>query len=341
MTVALTPFGSTGLQVSTVSLGAMNFGGGTPEDDAERIVLSALDAGVNLIDTADIYHRGESEAIVGRILQRSGRRDEVLVATKCGMDASSDPNARGASRRHIISSCEASLRRLGTERIDLYQLHRPFFDVALEETLSAFDQLVRDGKVYLAGSSTHPAWFLMECLATSERRGWVRYTADQSPFNMLDRRAENELFPMCSRHGIATLPWSPLAGGILAGRYPSATDIPKDARAARLPALRARVTPEALDAAEAITAIAKTVDMTLLEFALVWVRDHPGVTSPIVGPRTLEQWEIYLRAAQLPALPAETRSAVDDVVAPGTSVSDFYNSSRWMPSRTPPPPPAR
>jgi aryl-alcohol dehydrogenase-like predicted oxidoreductase len=332
VTVELRPLGRTGLQVSAVSLGAMNFGGGADEPAAERILFSALDAGVNLVDTADIYHRGESEAMLGRLLKRAGRRDEVLIATKCGMDASADPNDRGASRRHIISSCERSLRRLDTERIDLFQLHRAFFDVAVEETLAAFDQLVRDGKIYLAGSSTHPAWFLHECLSVSDRRGWARYATEQSPFNILDRRAENELFPMCSRHGVATLPWSPLAGGILAGRYASPDEIPADARAARLPALKARITKEAMVAVDALAKLAGQLDMSLLDFALVWVRDHPGVTSPIVGPRTVDQMDTYLRAAQLPALPIDARAAVDDIVTPGTYVSDFFNSSRWTPT---------
>lgn len=332
MTLELRPLGRTGLQVSAISLGVMNFGGATDEPTAERMLLTALDAGVNLVDTADIYHRGESETMLGRLLARSGRRDAVLIATKCGMEASADPNDRGASRRHIIASCERSLRRLGTDRIDVLQLHRAFLDVAVEETMSAFDQLVRDGKISLAGSSTHPSWFLLECLATSDRRGWARYATDQSPFNILDRRAENELFPMCARHGVATLPWSPLAGGILAGRYTSTAEVPPDSRAAILPALRARVTAGALSAVERLTALGASADLTLLELSLVWVRDHPGVTSPIVGPRTLQQLELYLEAAALPALSPDVRAAVDDIVTPGTYVSDFYNSSRWTPT---------
>ncbi|MCW2614465.1 MAG: putative oxidoreductase [Frankiales bacterium] len=322
--------GRTGLQVSAISLGAMNVGAGADEATSEQMLLTALDAGINLVDTADLYHHGESERILGEVLARNGRRDEVLIATKCGMPVGPGPNDRGASRRHVIASCEASLRRLGTDHIDLYQLHRPFFDVAPEETLSAFDQLVRDGKVRDIGSSTHPAWFLMECLAVSDRHGWPRYVTEQSPYNVLDRRAENELVPLCQRYGVAVMPWSPVAGGILAGRYTSVQDVPAGSRAARLPALRERLTGPSLAAATRLAELADQAGMHALELALVWLRDQPGVTSPVIGPRTPEQLALYLAAVERPPLEQALLDAIDEVVPPGGHVSDFYNSSRWM-----------
>jgi aryl-alcohol dehydrogenase-like predicted oxidoreductase len=325
----LRALGLTGLQVSHVSFGAMNFGGVTEEAVAEKMLLTALDAGINLVDTADIYHHGESERIVGRVLQKSNRRDQVVLATKVGLAASSDPNDQGASRRHIVESCERSLRRLGTETIDLFQLHRPFFDTAPEETLGAMNQLVQQGKVRNIGSSTHPAWFLLECLHVSEQHGWPQYMTEQSPYNLLDRRLENELLPLCRRRSIAVLPWSPLAGGILAGRYDSSTP-PPGSRATILPALQRRITPAALEASKQVTSLADQAGMTSAELALVWLRDRPGVTSPIIGPRTPEQLDLYLRGAERPALPPDLLARLDEVVPPGHNVSDFFNSSGWM-----------
>ncbi len=308
----------------------MNFGFRTDAAEAERMLLTALDAGVNLVDIADVYAAGESERMVGSILKRSGRRDEVLIATKCGMDVGPHVNDRGGSRRHIVRSCEKSLRSLGTDRIDLFQLHRPFFDTAPDETLGALDSLVRAGKVLAIGSSTHPAWFLMECLALSDRHGWARYVTEQAPYNMLDRRVENELIPLAQRHGLAILPWSPLAGGILAGRYPSATEMPEGSRAADYWGLRARVTERALEVASEVARIAAAVDLTPGQLALVWLRDRPGVTSPIVGPRTLEQLEESLVAADHPGLPEDVLAGIDELVPPGSWISDFHNTSRWM-----------
>jgi 1-deoxyxylulose-5-phosphate synthase len=329
LTMELRPLGSTGLRVSAISLGAMNFGGRTDADTAATMLHAALDAGVNLVDTADLYHAGTSEEIVGDLLARSGRRDEVLVATKCGMDVGPTANDRGASRRHIVASCERSLRRLRTDRIDLYQLHRPFFEVAPEETLGAFDQLVRAGKVIDIGSSTHPAWFLMECLSVSERERTVRYVSEQPPYNLLDRRAENELVPLCQRHGLAILPWSPLAGGILSGRYTSPTEVPADSRAATLPAMRDRVTGAALRVTAELATLAADAGLTPGQLALVWLRDQPGVTSPIVGPRTPEQLSECLAAAIHEPLDSELLERIDALVPPGEHVADFHNSSRW------------
>jgi aryl-alcohol dehydrogenase-like predicted oxidoreductase len=189
------PLGRTGVQVTALCLGAMNFGGPADEETSEKLLLTALDSGINFVDTADVYTGGESERIVGDVLARSGRRDDIVLATKVGLPSGPDRNERGASRRHIVRSCETSLRRLRTDHIDLYQLHRPSFDIDPEETLRAFDDLVNAGKVVNIGCSTHPAWYVRECLAVSDHHGWVRYTSEQPPYNLLDRRVENELVP--------------------------------------------------------------------------------------------------------------------------------------------------
>src|SRR5262245_43375168 len=213
--------GRTGVRVSPLCLGAMNFGGPTSEADSIAIIDAALDAGINFIDTADVYNRGECERIVGVALARGGRRDQVVLATKVNGEMGPGPNDRGISRYHIIKACEDSLRRLGTDHIDLYQIHRPALDIPTDETLGALDDLVRAGKVRYIGCSTFPAWMVMEALMVSAEQRLARYICEQPPYNLLDRRIENELVPLCQKHGLALIPWSPLAGGILAGRYAS------------------------------------------------------------------------------------------------------------------------
>ena len=212
--------GRTGVKVSPLCLGAMNFGGATNEEDSFEIIDLALDSGFNFIDTANVYNAGESERVVGKGLKANGRRDDVFLATKVYVKVGDGPNDGGASAFHIIKSCEESLRRLQTDHIDLYQLHRPSATIPQDETLRAFDDLVRAGKVRYIGCSTHPAWAVMEALTTSERYGLARYISEQPPYNLLDRRVENELIPLCQKYGLAVLPWSPIAMGMLAGRYP-------------------------------------------------------------------------------------------------------------------------
>jgi 1-deoxyxylulose-5-phosphate synthase len=325
------PLGRTGVQVSALCLGAMNFGGPADDETSEKLLLTALDAGINFVDTADVYTGGASERIVGEVLERSGRRDDIVLATKVGLPSGPDRNQRGASRRHIVQSCEVSLRRLRTDRIDLYQLHRPSFEIDPEETLRAFDDLIHAGKVVNIGCSTHPAWYVRECLAVSDQRGWARYTSEQPPYNLLDRRVENELVPLALRHGLALLPWSPLAGGILAGRYKSAGKPPKGSRAERMAGLRDRVTKKAVAAATAVGRLAEDRNMTAGQLALLWLRDRPGVTSPIVGPRAVEHLEESLAVADHAPLDAEALAAIDELVPPGQFVSNFHNTSGWMP----------
>ena len=283
--------GRTGVRVSPLCLGTLNFGGGTEEPDAIRMVHAALDAGLNFVDTADVYHAGESERIVGKAL--AGRRDKVVLATKVHGRTGLGPNDQGNSRLHILRACEASLRRLGTDYIDLYQVHRPSPEIPADETLGALTDLVRAGKVRYIGCSTHPAWMVMEALAVSERLGLARYVSEQPPYNLLDRRIENELIPLAQRYGLAILPWAPLAQGVLAGRYPADGPLPADSRAVRQPGhaniYADRVTPRGLDVGRAFTALARAHGRTPGQLALLWCKDQPGVTSPIVGPRTEEQ----------------------------------------------------
>jgi aryl-alcohol dehydrogenase-like predicted oxidoreductase len=321
--------GRTGVRVSPLCLGTMNFGGATPEPESIRIMNQALDAGINFFDTANMYVRGESERVVGKALA-DGRREMVILATKVHFPQSDDPNDRGNSRRHIMQAVEDSLRRLQTEWIDLYQIHRPVFDFPQDETLRALDDLVRQGKVRYIGCSTFPAWMVMEALSISERYGLARYVTEQPPYNLLDRRIENELVPMAQRYNLGLLPWSPLAMGVLAGRYQKSDDAPEGSRVARIGAWAAeRVTQRGIEAAQKVAAIARDHGLTSSQLALLWVKDQPGVTSPIIGPRTEAHLEDALAVLEM-SLDDETAAAMDGIVPPGTAIADFHNTSGWM-----------
>jgi aryl-alcohol dehydrogenase-like predicted oxidoreductase len=325
--------GRTGVMVSPLCLGAMNFGRPTDEKESIAIVNRALDAGINFIDTANVYNVGESERIVGRALQETGRRGEVVLATKVYGRMGDGPNEQGVSRYHVIQACEDSLRRLGTDHIDLYQLHRPSLTVPQDETLRAFDDLIRAGKVRYIGCSTHPAWMVMEALAISERYGLARYVSEQPPYNLLDRRIENELIPLCQKYGLGVIPWSPLAGGILAGRYPVEGDIPPDSRAARAGGIfRDRVTLKGRQVAAKVAEMAQERGMTAAQLALLWVKDQPGVASPIIGPRTTAHLEAAIAVLDM-SLDEADRPLFDELVHPGNAVADFHNSNPWMKAR--------
>jgi len=321
--------GRTGVRVSPLCLGAMNLGGPTPEDEGIRIVHAALDAGVNLIDTADVYHEGASEVVVGKAL--AGRRDRVVLATKVHGRTGPGPNDAGNSRLHILRACDASLRRLGTDYIDLYQVHRPSPDIPVDETLGALTDLVRAGKVRYVGCSTHPAWMVMEALAVSERAGFARYVSEQPPYNLLDRRIENELVPLALRYGLALLPWAPLAQGVLAGRYPAGTELPGDSRAARQPGsiYAERVTRRGIEAGARFGDLAAAHGRAPGQLALLWCKDQPGVTSPIVGPRTFAQLQDVLRVLEI-SLTAEERTACEAINGPGGVLVNFHNTAPWM-----------
>ena len=323
------PLGRTGVRVSSLCLGTMNFGAPTPEEDSIRMIHKAMDAGVNFIDTADMYNLGESEKVVGRALA-DGRRQRVILATKFHFPQSDDPNDRGNSRRHILQAVEASLRRLGTDWIDLYQVHRPSFEVPQDETLRALDDLVRQGKIMYIGSSTFPAWMVMEALAISEKMNLSRFVTEQSPYNLLDRRIENEIIPLALRYNISLLPWSPLAMGMLAGRYEAGHGFPNDSRAARIGSIYAeRITDKAILRGNQITPLAQERGLTASQLALLWLKDQPAVTAPIIGPRNDQQLNDALAVAEL-RLDKQTAAELDQIVPPGSAVANFHNTSGWM-----------
>jgi 1-deoxyxylulose-5-phosphate synthase len=329
--------GRTGVLVSPLCLGAMNFGGPTEEEASIVIINRALDAGINFIDTANVYNGGESERIVGKALQENGQRDQVVLATKVHGQVGEGPNDQGNTRYHIIKACEDSLRRLQTDRIDLYQLHRPSLTIPQDETLRALDDLVRAGKVRYVGCSTHPAWMVMEGLATSEKYNLARFVSEQPPYNLLDRRIENELVPLAMKYGLALLPWSPLAGGILTGKYTlnmiESESYPEGTRAERSGEwFRSRVTREGVKVAAKVQAIAEERGMNAAQLATLWCKDQPGVTAPIVGPRTMAHLEDALAILEM-SLTDEDRTTFDDLVHPGNAVADFHNSNPWMKAR--------
>jgi len=327
----LRPLGRTGLDVAPLCLGAMNFGDPTDVDESIQMIDRALDAGVNMIDTADVYAGGESEKIVGQALEKNGHRDRIVLATKVGMPRGKGDAAQWHRREHIVSSCEHSLQSLRTDHIDLYQLHRPTFaNVPQEETLAAFDELVSAGKVRHIGASTHPAWVLMEALAISERDGLARYESEQPPYNLLDRRIENELLPLCRKYELGVLPWSPLGGGILAGRYDAG--IPDDSRATRRPQVKDRITTRGIEVARELGKLAAEQGLSVSQLALLWCKDQPGITAPIIGPRTMAQLDDALGVLDRD-LDDSTRAACDELVHPGNAVADFHNTSGWMTAR--------
>jgi 1-deoxyxylulose-5-phosphate synthase len=323
--------GRTGVQVSPLCLGAMNFGGPTEEEESIRMIDCALDSGINFIDTANVYNAGESESIVGRALKQNGKRDQVVLATKVHGEMGTGPNERGNSRYHIVKSCEDSLRRLQVDHIDLYQLHRPVMDMPQDETLRALDDLVRQGKVVYIGCSTFPAWKVMEGLATSEKMNLVRFVSEQPPYNLLDRRIENELVPLALQNNLALLPWSPLAGGILAGRYDDG--IPEGSRGERSGAMfRDRITEKGVEIARKVGEMAKEKGITTAQMALLWCMLQPGVTSPIVGPRTMKHIESFIPVMDM-TLSDDELQKFDELVHPGNAVADFHNSNSWMKAR--------
>jgi aryl-alcohol dehydrogenase-like predicted oxidoreductase len=325
--------GRTGVKVSPLCLGTMNFGNPTDEKESIAIINRALEGGINFIDTANVYNAGESERIVGQALKENGQRNQVVLATKVYGKMGEGPNDRGVSRYHLIKACEDSLRRLQTDHIDLYQLHRPPLAVPQDEVLRTFDDLIRAGKVRYTGCSTHPAWVVMEALAISEKYHLACYISEQPPYNLLDRRIENELIPLCQKHNLAVLPWSPLAGGILAGRYPVDGQVSEDSRAARPNEIfQARVTRKGREIAAKVAKMAKERDMTITQLALLWVKDQPGVTSPIIGPRTTVHLEGALPVLEM-TLDKTDRPMFDELVHPGTAVADFHNSNEWMMAR--------
>jgi aryl-alcohol dehydrogenase-like predicted oxidoreductase len=320
--------GRTGVKVSPLCLGAMNFGAATDENTSIEIIHAALNAGINFIDTANVYNKGLSEVIVGKALQ--DRREQVFLATKAHGRVGAGPNDEGNSRYHLIKACEDSLRRLNTDHIDLYQMHRPNPEIPIDETLSALTDLIRAGKVRYIGCSTHPAWMVMEALAVSEKEHLARYVSEQPPYNLLDRRIENELVPLALRYNLAIIPWAPLAQGLLAGRYPLEQTLPPDSRAFRERGgiYDQRFTQQAFATGDKFTKLAREFGKTPGQLALVWCKDQPGITAPIIGPRTLEQLNDLLPAAEM-KLSQQEREACDLLVPPAGVVVNYHNTSGW------------
>jgi len=307
--------GRTGIKVSPYALGAMMFGAvGNPDhDDSVRIMHKALDAGINFVDTADAYSRGESEEIVGQALK--GRRDDVVLATKLYMPMGDDPNQRGISRRWIMTEVENSLRRLRTDYIDLYQIHRPDPDTDIEVTLSALSDLIHAGKVRVIGSSTMPASDIVEAQWVAERRGLERFRTEQPPYSILDRGIEAEVLPVVQRYGMGTLVWSPLAQGMLTGRIRKGQ--PTDLRRATM--FRHITDERRLSAVEQIIPLAEKAGLPMTHLAMAFAIAHPGVTSAIIGPRTMEHLDDVLAGMDV-TLTDEILDQIDEIVPPGTNV---------------------
>lgn len=322
--------GASGIMVAPLALGTDNILNPTSEDESARMILRALDAGINLIDTANSYMAGEAERVIGQTLAKAGRRDEAVIATKVYYPTGPGSDDRGGSRRHIMRACEDSLRRLQTDRIDLYQLHRPDFETPLDETLEALTDLVRQGKVLHIGSSTAPAWRVVESVLRAELGGYAKIVTDQPPYNLLDRRVENELVPAAQAYGLGLLPWSPLAMGVLAGRYADDADRPADSRAAMRGGIYAeRVSERTIEAGNRFVRMAREHGYDVAQLAIAWVMAQPCVVAPLIGPKSVAQLEHLLPVLEL-RLDAEVAAACDAINPPGSAVADFHNSAGWM-----------
>jgi aryl-alcohol dehydrogenase-like predicted oxidoreductase len=307
--------GKTGIKVSPYCLGAMMFGGlaNADHDDCIRIIHKALDFGINFVDTADRYSTGESEEIVGKALK--GRRDKIVLATKVHGPMGDDPNQQGNSRRWVTQAVEASLRRLQTDHIDLYQIHRPAPDTDIEETLSVLTDLMRAGKVRAIGSSTFPASEIVEAQWVAERRGLARFRTEQPPYSILNRSIESEVLPACQKYGMGAMVWSPLAKGMLTGRYRKGQPLPESLR---VKVFREQMSDEHnLDAVERLLPIADAAGLSLTHMAMAFAVAHPGVTSAILGPRTMQQLDDLLAGAAV-VLGDDILDQIDAVVPPGT-----------------------
>jgi len=330
--------GNTGVNVSAFCMGTMMFGswGNTDIDDCVRIIHTALGAGINFVDTADVYGEGSSEEIVGKALK--GRRDETVLATKVHGEMGPGVNQQGNSRLWITREVEDSLRRLGTDHIDLYQIHRPRPETALEETLGALTDLVHQGKVRYLGCSTFPASMIVESHWTSERRGLQRFVCEQPPYSIFARHIEWDVLPVVQRYGMGAIVWSPLAGGWLAGKYRRGQEAPQDSRVRRYQErgtpIAARYDPtldanqRKLDLVEDLIIVAEKAGITLTHMANAFVLAHPAVTSSIIGPRTMDQLEDLLSGADV-RLDADTLDAIDELVPPRTLLNEADGG--WTP----------
>ena len=322
--------GRTGVKVSSLCLGCMTFGSKTDPAESTEIIDRAIDAGINFFDTANVYGDGASEEMTGEALARNGKRNRIVLATKVhGRLAGNDPNAGGSSRRHIIEQCEISLKRLRTDWIDLYQMHRPQPDIPIDETLRALDDLIRAGKVRYIGSSTFAAWQVVEALWASKELGLNRFVSEQSPYHLLDRRIERELVPMAMTYVLAIIPWSPLASGFLTGKYRRGEGKPEGSR------LQVGYQPQrtnplfsdaGFDVLDGVVRLAEAKGCTPSQLALAWCGQQPGITSPIFGPRTLAQYEDNMGCLNV-TVTAEDRAVLDNLVPPGSMMAPYYEAN--------------
>lgn len=330
--------GRTGVPVSVVCLGCMNFGGPTPEAESFEIIDHALDSGVNFVDTANVYSRGVSEEIVGKALQRNGKRPQIVLATKVhGRMDDDNILAAGNSRRHIIEQCDASLKRLQTDYIDLYQIHRPQSDMPIDETLRALDDLIRAGKVRYIGTSSFASWQVMEALWASKELGLNRFVTEQPPYHLLDRSIERELVPLAQTYGLAILPWSPLARGFLTGKYRRGMDIPQGSRLERDGQNQSKRFQErtqqhfsdmAYGVLDVVEALAQEKNCTPGQVALAWVMRQPAITSPIIGPRTMEHLKDNLGAVDVTFSEEDTERL--DAASPPEQATVSYYTGKMM-----------
>jgi len=319
--------GRTGIQVSVACFGTMTFGWapedwGSHKDDSIRLFNAAFDHGINFFDTADVYARGTSETILGEAMQ--GKRNKIVLATKChGKMDDDDPNAWGNTYKHVVEACEASLTRLGTDWIDLYQIHRPQPSVPIDETLRALDDLRRAGKIRYAGCSTFAAWQVCEAHYVAKELGSAGFVTEQPPYNLLDRRVERELLPFCQTYNYGVIPWSPLAGGMLSGKY-----LDPETKGARYSASDpgGRLTQVPVDKLTALKALAEANGMTLAVMSLAWVASQPGITSPIIGARSEAQLKESADACEI-KLDAELLKKIDEIFEPGSHHVNYYTAN--------------
>lgn len=315
--------GRSGVKVSPLCVGTMTWGGATDEQEAFRITDEAIDAGINFIDTANCYTGGDSERIVGQALDRNGNRERVVLATKFTGSMGKEPNKSGSSRYHMIRQCEESLRRLRTDRIDLYQVHLMDLDVPLDEILLGLDTLVRQGKVIYTGVSKFASCLTAEAAAISKQYGWPRFVTEQPPYNLLDRGVERELVFTCLRYGMSLIPWGPLATGILSGKYHKGEKAPEGSRFAGSSGEK-RLNAPSLERVEALRAMADRKGVSLANFSLAWLRQQPAVAAPILGIRKIEHLRSALEGMEV-KLTTDELDEVDRIAPPGSAVSNYWN----------------
>ncbi len=318
--------GRTGVQVSQFCLGTMMFGGRADEAESIRIMDHAMDRGVNFVDTANVYAANESERIVGKALARDGRRQRTVLATKFNFPQGDDVNARGLSRRHLIEACDASLERLGTDWIDLYQMHRSNAAVPIDETLRALDDLIRAGKVRYIGSSMFPGWQIVESLWIAKELGLNRFVSEQPAYHMLDRTVEREVIPAAQSFGLAVIPWGPLCGGLLSGKYRRDQGDAEGRWQQGKDNFNREATPLAWQIIDALRAMAERKGCSMSQLALAWCAAQPGITAPIIGPRTLQQVEDNLGAVDV-TLAAEDFAHIDELLPPRAVAVRYYDAA--------------